>query len=65
MWKWFCIGVISFWSFWFQPIIAEDIATISVLNDSGSVRKVQVVDSVCGSKLVLKRKLDPGQIVQV
>ena len=65
MWKWFFIGSVFSWFFWFQASIAEDMAMISILNDSEAVRKVQVVDNVCGSKLVLKRKLGPGQIAQV
>ena len=45
--------------------VVNDEISVFVLNGSEGIRKVQIVDSVCGGKLVFKGKLRPGESAEI
>ena len=45
--------------------IVNDEISVFVLNGSEGIRKVQIVDAVCGGKLVFKGKLRPGESAEI
>ena len=45
--------------------VVNDEISVFVLNGSEGIRKVQIVDPVCGGKLVFKGKLRPGESAEI
>ena len=45
--------------------VVNDEISVFVLNGSEGIRKVRIVDAVCGAKLVFKGKLRPGESAEI